>query len=372
MRSGKAVWVWGVIFSAACGARTELQATPAEGGVNGTGGLPATGGSTGGTPMTTGGTGGMPMTTTGGVPIRTRCTLAADDPRVAGIRPDEVATLDGADFVDGDVASYRWTLKAEDCDAVVQNAEFIFKGATTQVVRFQPSRPAPYHFTLEVTGRGGDRATCEIEVPVKGVGLRTELCWDTSTSADLDIYLHNPFNRDPWFEPGSFGVIDGINETTCNTSNAVPMLRDRPRVDWGYASSPVDACNTPSFQGFLSLGRCPNPRASVDNNQSIASGTTERIQLDNPRDGERFRVMAQNFNNAKAKPRLFVYCSGERAGAFEAPSMPANFQGPSMSGFGVMWRIADITTKHDAQGRVVCSAVPVNDRAAVSFDDPSF
>ena len=59
------------------------------------------------------------------------------------------------------------------------------------------------------------------------------------------------------------------------------------------------------------------------------------MQLDSPRDGERFRVMAQNFNNKPAKPRLFVYCSGERAGSFDAPALPPNFQGPSERGFGL-------------------------------------
>ncbi|HWA77270.1 MAG TPA: hypothetical protein VG937_33275 [Polyangiaceae bacterium] len=370
MRYGKVVWLSSLAFAIACGARTELESAPGSGGT-GTGGVP---------PIASGGVAGT-KTASGGVagaPVRTRCTLAPDDPRVMGIRPDQIAKLDGADFVEGDVASYRWTLKAEDCDAVVQNAEFILKGVTTQVVHFQPSRPAPYHFTLEVTGRGGDRAACDLEVPVEGVGLRTELCWDTSLTADLDLYLHSPLNQNPWFKPGSTQVVDGLDGTTCNTSNASWELRGQSRVDWGYPDSPLDACNTPSFQGFLGTGRCPNPRAALDNNQSSTTpttgttGTTERMQLDSPRDGERFRVMAQNFNNKPAKPRLFVYCSGERAGSFDAPALPPNFQGPSERGFGLMWRIADITTKRDAQGKTRCSASPVLDRPAISFDDPSF
>lgn len=367
MRFGKVVWLSTVALGAACGARTELEQGAATGGA---GGAPivTSGGTTGGAPPTTGGASGG----VAGAPIRTRCTLADDDPRVAGIRPDEIATLDGADFIEGDAVSFKWTLKAEDCDAVVQNAEFILQGATTRVIQFQPSRPAPYHFTLEVTGRGGDHAQCNLEVPVEGVGLRTELCWDTSTSADLDLYLHTPLNREPWFARGSTNIFDGLDGTTCNTSNGVPRLRTEPRVNWGYPESPVQACNTPSFQGFLGIGFCPNPRASEDNNQQIKAGTTERIQLDNPRDGERFRVMAQNFDNHVAKPRLFVYCSGLRAGAFEAPAMPANFQGPSATGFGLMWRIVDITTKRDALGKTVCDVAPVVDRPAISFNDPSF
>lgn len=383
MRYGKLVWLSSFALGTACGARTELNVEPAAGE---SGGAPSTGsGGVAGTPATSGGSapiasGGSTPIASGGVaggPIRTRCTLAPDDPRVAGIRPDQVVTLDGADFVEGDVVSYRWTLKAEDCDAVVQNAEFILKGVATQVVRFQPSRPAPYHFALEVTGRGGDHATCDLEVPVEGVGLRTELCWDTSTSADIDLYLHTPLNTAPWFRPGSSQVEDGLDGTTCNTSNSSWVLRGEPRVDWGYPDSPLEACNTPSFQGFLGIGRCPNPRASLDNNSSMpgmtgTTGTTERMQIDSPLEGQRFRVMAQNFNNAPAKPRLFVYCSGERAGAFEAPANPLNFQDPAPRGFGLMWRIADIGTRRDARGKTLCSVTPVLDRPPISFDDPTF
>jgi hypothetical protein len=369
MRYGKLAWVSFFALEMACGARSGLDSEQA---IGGSGGRP---------PIASGGVAGMPIASGGeaGAPIRTRCTLAPDDPRVAGIRPDQIATLDGADFVEGDVASYRWTLRAEDCDAVVQNAEFILKGVTTQVVRFQPSRPAPYHFTLDVTGRGGDHASCDLEVPVEGIGLRTELCWDTSTSADLDLYLHTPLNKEPWFRPGSTDVVDGLDGTTCNTSNASWQLRDKPRVDWGYPDSPLEACNTPSFQRFVgALGRCPNPRASLDNNSTIGpsmegtTGTTERMQIDSPRDGESFRVMAQNFNNAPAKPSLFVYCSGERAGSFEAPAIPLNFQAPSGNGFGLIWRVADIATRRDATGKILCSASAVSDRPPISYNDPTF
>ena len=397
MRYGKSIWLSSLALAMACGARTELSVEPvssesggmppiASGGAagspiasGGVAGSPIASGGVAGSPIASGGVAGSPIASggVGGAPIRTRCTLAPDDPRVAGIQPDQIASLDGADFVEGDVVSYRWTLRAEDCDAVVKNAEFILKGVTTQVVRFQPSRPAPYHFTLEVTGRGGDQATCELEVPVEGVGLRTELCWDTSTSADIDLYLHTPQNKAPWFKQGSLDVNDGLDGTTCNTSNASSAFRGLPRVDWGYPDSPLEACNTPSFQGFLALGRCPNPRASLDNNSSTSgdtgtTGTTERMQIDGPRDGESFRVMAQNFSNSPAQPRLFVYCSGERVAAFEAPAVPANFQAPSDRGFGLMWRIADIATRRDAQGKTLCSASPVLDRPAISINDPSY
>ena len=308
----------------------------------------------------------LPNTT----PISTRCELTGDDPRVAGIKPDEVASLDGADFVVGDVKSYHWTLQMEDCDAVVKNAQFTLQGVESRVVKFQPSRPALYHFTLEVSGVAGDHASCKLDVPVESSGLRVELCWDTSTTTDLDLYLHTPFDREPWFTPGSTNLNSALNDTTCNTSNATAKLRGLPRLNWGYGDSELAACNTPSFEGFLSLGRCPNPRAADDNNQSIATGTTERIQLDNPRSGQRFRVMVQNYSNRPALPHVFVYCGGQRAGAFDGPPTPNHFLANNRGVYGVMWRATDISTDVAASGEVTCNTVPVE--GALTIDDPRF
>jgi len=308
----------------------------------------------------------------GGAPLVMHCELTGDDARVAGIKPDQLATLDGADFVVGNVKSYHWTLEREDCDAVVKNAEFTLDGANARVVKFQPSRPAFYHFTLDATDVAGNKASCKLGVPVEGVGLRVELCWDTSTTTDLDLYLHDPFDREPWYIPGSTAVDTGLNNTSCNTSNGVAELRyGLSRVNWGYADSAISACSTPAFDGFLAGGRCPNPRAADDNNQSIATGTTERMQLDNPLAGQTFRVMVQNFNNKAAHPHVFVYCGGQKAAAFDAPAAPANFVSQRPGNFGVMWRATDVTTSVDGAGKVSCSALPVSSNA-VSNDDTSF
>lgn len=307
----------------------------------------------------------------GGGAVRTNCQLQGDDPRVAGIKPDEFASLDGREFVTGDVKSYHWSVQTEDCDAIVPNAQFKLEGVDSRVVKFQPSRPAFYHFTLEVTGVAGDHSSCKLEVPVQGVGMRVELCWDTSTSTDLDLYVHTPFDRNPWLSSPSHDIQSGLNDTTCNTSNATAELRSLSRVNWGYADSPLSACNTPAFEGFLGIGRCPNPRAADDNNQSIATGTTERMQLDNPGNGQSFRVMVQNFSNQPAKPRVFVYCGGQRAGAFDAPASPAGFVANSREGYGLMWRAADVITSVDAAGRVSCNTTPVLD-SAVTVDDARF
>jgi hypothetical protein len=253
----------------------------------------------------------------------------------------------------------------------VQNAEFVLQDAGSRFAKFQPSRPSRYHLTLQATDSIGRQASCKLEVPVKGVGMRVELCWDTSTSTDLDLYLHKPSDQQPWFTPGATSIASGLDNTTCNTSNCSADLRGKPRIDWGYADSPLAACRTPSFQGFVNGGRCINPRAADDNNQQIASGTTERMQLDNPKSGQSFRVMAQNFSNTRATPHVFVYCGGERAGAFDAPASPSGFLTGNPGTWGVMWRAADVVTMVDAAGNVACSANPVG-AGAVTINDSRF
>ena len=371
IRTRAGLWLALSSFLLGCGARTglhsdsEYQASAGRAGGSGSGSGGA-GGSGGGISGSGGGSSGS-----GGATIRTNCQLTGDDPRVAGIKPDEVASLDGAAFVVGSVQSYHWTLQMEDCDGVVPDAQFKIEGVDSRVLKFQPSRPAFYHFTLEATGVAGDRASCKLEVPVMGIGMRVELCWDTSTTTDLDLYLHNPATREPWFARGSTSVKTGLDGTTCNTSNGAAILRGLPRVDWGFRDSPLSECNTPSFEDFLAIGRCPNPRAADDNNQSIAIGTTERMQIDNAAIGQRFRVMVQNFSNLPARPHVFVYCFGQRIAAFDAPPAPANFVANQPRTYGLMWRVADITMTADADRKMSCSAVPVTDRA-LTIDDATF
>lgn len=300
-----------------------------------------------------------------------RCALEGDDPRVAGIKPDQLTTLDAADFVVGDAKGYSWTMLKEDCDAVVWLTQARLEGTNQRVLRFQPSRPAAYHFNLKATDSSGRSASCDLSVPVEGIGMRVELCWTNSMTTDLDLYLHSPANREPWFTPGLSDLSSSLNNTTSNNLNATASLRVTDRVDWGYADSPLSACQTPAFDGFVAGGRCPNPRASDDNNQELSTGTTERTQLDNPRNGDTFRVMAQNFNNLSARPQVFVYCGGERAGAFDAPAEPLGFMTKNPGVYGVMWRAADVTTSVDAAGKVSCSASPITTNA-VTINDLSF
>lgn len=294
-------------------------------------------------------------------PLELDCPTSNDDPRLPHIEPEGITELDARAFVIGGARSLRWSLVEEDCEAIVPRAGYLLSDPSEPVARFQPSRPSPYRFRLQVVGLNGEMKSCEFTLPVQGRGMRVELCWDTSTSTDLDLYVHTPLNQAAWFSPGTFDVIAGIDATTCNGANCTAELRfGKERPMWGYPDSPLSACAAgPNAADFKALGRCPNPRAGDDNNQQIASGTTERVQLDNPRSGERFRVMAQNFNNGEAAPHVFVYCGGERAGFADPPAQPPRFRGDSAFGFGVMWRALDVTTSVDANGRTTCTVSPL-------------
>jgi len=89
------------------------------------------------------------------------------------------------------------------------------------------------------------------------------------------------------------------------------------------------------------------------------------------REGETFRVMAQNFSNQAAQPHVFVYCGGQRAGAFDAPALPTDFVSATPGAFGVMWRAADIVTHVDATGNVSCDAAAVSSDS-ITIDNPKF
>ena len=167
------------------------------------------------------------------------------------------------------------------------------------------------------------------------------------------------------------------DDLQCRQLHRKPAARS-PRADFGFADSPFSYCQAgPAADEFQALGRCPNPRDGEDNNQSLATGTAERIQLDTPRDAQTFRVMVQNFSNTPAAPHLFVYCGGEKAGAVLPPKLPPSFVAATPRVFGTMWRAADITTHVASPGAVPSCSVtlpvaPGGQTPYVTIDDASF
>lgn len=358
---------------AGAGGRGSMGGRTGMGGRRGSGG--AGGAAAGGVGGTGGATGGF-----AGAPTRLEldCPTGADDPRLPELQLGVPTVLDGTRFVAGSVKTWHWDLVREDCDVVVADPEFVLQGGETPTLKFQAVRPSNYRFTLSVTGAAGDSGSCELEVPTDGRGMRIELCWDTSQDTDLDLYLHNPFDQAPWFTPTVGDLADGINATTCNVANCTADLRlGLPRANFGFPDSPASFCQAgPAASEFAKLGRCPNPREGEDNNQSLATGTAERIQVDSPVDGQKFRVMVQNFSNAPAEPHLFVYCGGKKAGEASPPRSPPAFVADNPGVFGTMWRAVDITTRVSNPGTTSCGvtfpAAPGGQAPYVTIDDPAF
>jgi hypothetical protein len=350
----------------ACGARTGLMEAPEAGGAGtGASGAPAVAGAPN--------IAGAPAAGAGGAAsaLMLDCPSGPDDPRLPQLPLGTAAPIDGTRFVSGPVTSWHWELLREDCDAVVANPEFVLEGANEPRLIFQALRPAPYHFTLTVQGAAGDSGSCQFEVSTQNRGMRVELCWNTSQNADLDLYLHNPSDQAPWYTPGASSVSSGLNGSTCNVANCTANLRlGLPRANFGYADSPLADCEAgPAATEFKTLGRCPNPRAGEDNNQMLATGVAERVQLDNPRGEETFRVMVQNYGNNVAEPHVFVYCAGKKAAEATPPTFPQGFVAFNVGRFGVMWRAADVTPHVNANGDTSgCSVTfPASPNGTVPF-----
>jgi hypothetical protein len=246
---------------------------------------------------------------------------------------------------------------------------------------FRPTLSGDYTVTLTVTKSDGTTVTCTFIVHIAGPGLRVELCWDTSTTVDLDLYLHDPRNTNPWFS-GTQRPNLSVTNASCNWSNCEAVLRgSMGRVDWGYANSPLSACNNgPHGSDWGTYGFCANPRLDIDNNLSKASGLPENINVDDPNDGERFRVMVQNFTGSAAHPIVNVYCGGHlRATIGAAPDALPDFTGPSGAfSVGAMWRAADIDVHVDSTGATTgCDVTPLHPPGAttgydVTRDDPRY
>jgi len=372
----------------ACGARTELWlSSTADGGasVSAGGALSSAGfggamGGMGSGAGVGGGSAGLGGMAGAAASLKLSCPSGPADPRLPLFKLGVPTALDGTRFVSGDVQSWRWELLRDDCDAVVANPEFVLQGAESPQLTFQAIRPSVHRFRLRVAGRAGDSGSCDFEVPTDGRGLRVELCWNTSQDADLDLYLHNPFDEGPWFTPGVSLLADGINATSCNVANCTASLRlGLARANFAYPDSPASFCQAgPAAAEFQALGRCPNPRAGEDNNQSLATGIAERVQLDAPVVGSQtFRVMVQNFSNSPAEPHVFVYCGGKKAGEAAPPALPVDFRAFTPGVFGVMWRALDITSHVSSAGaatqcEVSVPAAPDGHVPYVTTNDPSF
>jgi hypothetical protein len=295
--------------------------------------------------------------------------------------------LNAKDFFASTATSYEWRVEGGPCDRFASsgNKSYELAGNTSENATFVPRLSGDYTLFLRVETVTGEVFECNWVVPVRGPGLRIEMCYPESNQMDLDLYLKRLSTKTPWFN--SFTPFDPSTDV-CAWVNCEAVLRweqsssatPSGRANWGYGPSELSECRGgPQGQQWEALGYCANPRLDIDNNLSQGSGLPENINIDEPRDGDGFRIMVQNFTGQLAHPIVNVYCGGVRAATFGAP--PDELTDFSSDGastnIGAMWRVADVTMHVTSAGSVYCTVQGLTNRATgagylTTLDDVSF
>jgi uncharacterized protein YcfL len=244
---------------------------------------------------------------------------------------------------DAETATWEWTLSKGPCDIVLEKTSFTIKAAktleeldgegeeTTVVsgvglsqfkVKFKSS--GSYILHLKVTRPNGEVYECEWILNVVSDGLRVELCWDKTGTVDLDLYLGKNGVSTAWKNSSScyFQDCNGDPSSTKYNWNV---------GSWGYAA-------TINYnQSGVVTENMKNPRLYENIN---TPGLAEDIYLDNPNDGDIFRVMANYYStsgNTVTHPVVNVYCGGILKAVYGVE--------PQVSGFdsqGDSWKVVEI------------------------------
>lgn len=202
---------------------------------------------------------------------------------------------------------------------------------------------------MSATGADGNTYACTFIQHVVAPGVRFELCWDhTGTAdddADLDLHVHRSATTSDWFNKAG-STKD--NSDDCFFDNCTPGTGETPK--W-YATTPTNQCIAadPASQ------KCNNPRLDIDNIDSV--GVPENTNIDNPNNGDTLRAMVHYFDgDGPQHPLVNVYCGGVLKATYgQAPDLlacpgPACFDTAGQWGGGDMWRVADVTAIVDTSG----------------------
>ena len=272
-----------------------------------------------------------------------------NDPRVPTGRPFQTINLTGSSFFPG-ARSYAWHVEGGPCDrmlfASAMRASYTLNGtrgqnATGDMLTFAPTLSGDYTVTLTVVDVAGRTVTCTFIVAIRAPGFRVELCWDTSGSDDLDLWVHRSGGT------GDFPTNATTPGGTCYYANC----RNRnPPPDWGYADSAGGSCREPTGAGV-----CHNPRLDLDN--VGMAGFPENINIDNPHNSDSFRVAANFYgsgtgSNHQVHPMVNIYCGGalratyggaDVGGMHYGATPTTGFNHGGSDGGGSLWRVADVT-----------------------------
>ncbi|MEP6655151.1 MAG: hypothetical protein ABJA82_17435 [Myxococcales bacterium] len=344
--------------------------------------------------------------------------------------PKSLSPIDGSPWVGmGLTASnWSWTVTGGDCDNILPHPTFAVYGqqsATRGGPRLSGNRPqtglgpngnqqgfvvgpatnvGPLiypAFSLSgdylVKGEWDDPTghhSCTVKVQVRSPGLRVELCWN-KMPVDLDLHLarlQSPKTcTHGWFQTCS----DGADRDDCYyDSDCQRGFMPNPSP-WGYARSPAASC-----QGWGSsriVGTCDNPRLDQDNidcDPAIADPmnmgdmlggfcTAENINIDNPKDGDKFVVGVQYYDAIVAtspprpQPHVNIYCNGERrlAFGFDPTAMPATtfpvLRDSGADAGGDLWEVATVEAKVTGGDLADCIITPIRSKVPKPTKDGS-
>ena len=251
--------------------------------------------------------------------------------------------LRGGDIYDGgDAESWHWTVEGpvgsgtrgpEDPDAMDTS--------------FFVDVSGDYRITLTVVV-DGEEFSCTWILHAIGRGLRVELSWDTYGSVDLDLHLHRGIRELPWCDR-----VEDCYYLNCDDGESPP---------WGYSDS-REGC--PEGEGT-----CRNPRLDLDN---IRETNPENINLDNPNDGDTFRVMVHMFSEAfgagVTHPVVRIYCGGELTAELGVAPDVVDLEIGAGGCMGDTWRVADIEMHVDAEsGEESCTVTVLTADDGESWD----
>jgi hypothetical protein len=309
-------------------------------------------------------------------------------------RPFTAYSLAGSTFFPGAARAWRWRVVGGPCDqltfATRSRVSYRLEGAsadpresTADTLRFTPTLSGDYTVTLTVTAADGSTFECTFVVSVRAPGLRVELCWDrtgnpratdSTVGADIDLWMQGPRATGTWGFPPGFEPDHTCGPYNCFNRDAdIPPIFRASRPDWGYPATPGGACRTPDG------GACKNPRLDLDNNglNDAAHSDTdpENINVDNPRDGDRFRVAAYYWRGSlPVQPMVNIYCGGALRATFGGAMVGSTLYGSApvggfTSGLGgfdrasSFWRVADVTMRDAGNA---CDVAPLVTTGAAS------
>jgi len=275
--------------------------------------------------------------------------------------------IDGTRLFGGDAQRWTWTVSGGPCEQLFTKdgkpSSLELRGTETSQLTFKPKEQGDYVVTVTIVTGDGETLGCSFVVHVAGVGLRVDLCWDTSGIDDVDLHVHRPASAKNWFTG------DDCFYRNCKGSSKV-------HASWGYDASPLAACvDGPDGTSWAALGRCLNPRLDIDN--IATQGRPEGITIDLPQSGATYRAMAHYFAGiASTHPLANLYCQGRLVASFgQAPDLVENFDTSGVM-TGSMWRVADVTTRVDG-GTTACEVHALHPAGQatgydVRLDDTSF